>query len=438
MIIEQEITTYKEAVDYVMDIPKFAGKSTPEDTRLFYEFLGCPGEERNIIHVAGTNGKGSVCTYMDACLRAGGRTTGVFTSPHLVHITERFRIGERLMSEEEFLDCFLEVANQVNSFNQYHPSFFEYLFFMAMIWFEKMNVDYIILETGLGGRLDATNVIKKPVMTVITKIGIDHSEYLGNTIADISKEKAGIMKKGCPLVILDSCEESTEIFREYGEKLGIDVHSVANSNIVDIKIHQKFIDFYFSYSYHNVVCGESMHITLPTCAVYQTVNAALAVTAIKLLPDFTISNEQIVECLKQTVWEGRMEELAPDFYVDGAHNQDGVNGFIETLDASEVSNGILIFGVNKDKDYKEMLGKILESGHFRTVVFTRLNNPRTADPEELVKLTLDYTQIDVLTADNAKQALECARKVKGQDRIYAAGSLYLVGEFKELIMEESQ
>ena len=191
-----EIQTFEEAESYLYETPKFTVKSTPEMTRTFYEYLGCPGEDKKIVHVAGTNGKGSVCTYMRNILSAHGKRCACFTSPHLVSICERFRIDNLLIGKDDFLSCFRKVAGALQAvkeqagMEEYHPSYFEYLFFMAMVWFEEKGAEYIILETGLGGRLDATNVIRKPALCIITKIGLDHTEYLGDTLEAVAREKA--------------------------------------------------------------------------------------------------------------------------------------------------------------------------------------------------------------------------------------------------------
>lgn len=437
MQIERSFNTYQEAVDYLFSIPKFTSKSLPEQTRQFFEYLGTPGENRQIIHVAGTNGKGSVCTYIDALLSYKGLKTGVFTSPHLVSVCERFRIGKEYISEEEFLSVFCILCDKINEYDQYHPTFFEFMFFMAMIWFERRQVSYIILETGLGGRLDATNVIKKPAMTVITHIGLDHVEYLGETMAEIAAEKAGIIKPGCPLVFTDTSDEVTGILKKRAEKCGIDAFYVEKADIDAVKIHEKFIDFCITYGYHSGVYGRKCALRLPTCAFYQTQNAALAILSILHLGCIQISDEEIKEALKDTVWEGRLEEVSDDFFVDGAHNPDGIEAFLQTLARMNETDAVLIFGVNRDKDYAPMLRKLCDSGFFRCIILTGLNNKRTANPLELKKLITNCKDVNVLCTGHAREALLLARANCNHNRIYAVGSLYLVGEYKELIREES-
>ncbi len=176
--------TYEKTQQYILEMPKFTKKNSLDDTRLFLEILGSPEKDKKIIHVAGTNGKGSVCAYLCSVLTKAGYRTGMFTSPHLVEMRERFRIGKTLITEERFLQGFLMVMGRLEEMREksgkteYHPTFFELLFLMGMVIFREEKVEYIVLETGLGGRLDATNAVQTPVLTAITSIGYDHMEYL--------------------------------------------------------------------------------------------------------------------------------------------------------------------------------------------------------------------------------------------------------------------
>ena len=177
--------TYEEAVAYIEEIPKFTTKNKLAHTRKCLDRLGSPDENRKIIHVAGTNGKGSVCAFLSSMLEEGGYRCGLFTSPHLVKINERFQINEVMVSDQGFLEAFLKVKNLADELvaeGDYHPTYFEFLFLMGMLIFDQENVDYLILETGLGGKLDATNSILHPLACVITSISLDHVEYLGDTV----------------------------------------------------------------------------------------------------------------------------------------------------------------------------------------------------------------------------------------------------------------
>ena len=447
----KEITTYKQAEEYLYNVPKFTTKSTPEMTRAFYEFLGCPGEARKIVHVAGTNGKGSVCTYLSSILSAHGYKTAMFTSPHLISMCERFRIDGVLMEENEFVKLFCFIQDKLQAVREaiahktmqtdilpadYHPTFFEYLFFMAMLWFEEKGVDYIVLETGLGGRLDATNVIKKPELCIITKIGLDHTMYLGDTIEEIAGEKAGIIKDNTPLIYYDFDSKVSEIMEKTARKHGSFVYSVKNTDIMNVNFHEKDIDFCMFYEYDNCVCPCKAEFRLPTVANYQTINSTMAVKASKLLLQDEWKLSTVQKTLSQTVWEGRMEEVSPGLFVDGAHNEDGVEAFLNGLAALSKKDAVLLFGVNQDKDYAPMIKRLAESGFFSKIVITKLAGERSALPEDIAEIFARYTEVNIVLTYSVKDAVEKSRSLISGGTIYAVGSLYLVGEIKELFREE--
>ena len=196
--------SYEDCEQFLNQIPGFTDKHSIEDTRAFLEYLGSPQDNLKIIHVAGTNGKGSVCSYLSSVLVKADYTVGMFTSPHLVKLNERFAIDGKPVSEGVFLEVFVETLRRVLEYDVegYFPTYFELLFFVAMILYDVYPVDYLILETGLGGRLDATNVVNSPVLCIITEIGFDHMQYLGNTLKEIAFEKAGIIKPKVPIVFL--------------------------------------------------------------------------------------------------------------------------------------------------------------------------------------------------------------------------------------------
>ena len=192
---------------FLNEIPRFTVKHGMDETKKFLEFLGNPDENMKIIHVAGTNGKGSVCCYMQSVLLKAGYQVGLFTSPHLVKINERFCVDGKPISDGLFVEIFIETLKRICEYREegdsYFPTYFEYLFFMAMILYDVYPVDYLILETGLGGRLDATNSVENPLVSIITEIGYDHMQYLGDTLEEIASEKAGIIKKNVPVVFFD-------------------------------------------------------------------------------------------------------------------------------------------------------------------------------------------------------------------------------------------
>ncbi len=457
------INTFEEAVDYIESTPRFTKKSTMEQTKAFLHRLGDPDRELRIIHVAGTNGKGSVCAYMSSILRAAGFKTALFTSPHLVDIRERFAVDGEMISRERFLRVFLRIldlvftpegaeqadvsrsgaelpaAEQSTSGQLYHPTYFEFLFFIAMLFFEEEKPDYCILETGLGGRLDATNSVSKKEIAVITHISLDHVEYLGDTVGKIAGEKAGIMQAGAPAVYWDTCPETTAVFERRAAELGISAVSVSKNDVSFQNFNRKKIDFSFHSSYYN-----NVSLTLNTIAAYQMENAALAVRAAELLDTGAlnggkgITEENIKRGVSGCFWAGRMEEVLPGVYVDGAHNEDGIRAFLETaaMDGHEGAR-TLLFAVVRDKDYECMAEMIVRSGLFRKIAVTGMNTWRDVGMNALAELFGKFSGCSLECYENVASALEMLlRERSAGERIYAAGSLYLAGEIKELIEDD--
>ena len=438
-MMEKKSYTYEEAVDYALQIPKFTKKNTPEDTRRFYEYLGRPGERSGLIHVAGTNGKGSVCSYINAVLSGAGRRTGLFTSPHLVDVRERFRLDGEMISKEEFARCFNQVMDSVKAFceknqEEYHPTFFEMLFFISMLWFQEKRADYIILETGMGGRLDATNVIEKPLVTVITRIGLDHTEYLGNTKAEIAAEKAGIIKKGVPVVFWEQEEEVNEVIVKKAREMSAEVIPVSEKQVVLFKFKNKSVDFSMRSGYY-----EYIRASLSTRAVYQKENAALAVCALEVLSrSCPITRQQVENGLSQAKWEGRMEEVLPGVFIDGAHNEDGMQAFLESVREDGCrGKRHLLFSAVADKRVEPMAQRIVDSGLFEDVAIARLDSARSLTEEQLDSLWSGRNQVRLY--HSPEQAMEALlEKKRPEDGVYAAGSLYLAGQLKAYLEKRKQ
>lgn len=241
---EPETFTYEEAAAYIEEIPKFTKKHTLEHTKTFLKRLGNPAADRKIVHVAGTNGKGSVCAYLQAILMAEGKRTGFFTSPHLVSVNERIRVDNIQIDNETFLKVFrkvLKIVRQMVEDGIEHPSYFEFLFGMGMTAFAETDVEYIILETGLGGRLDATNAIDNPALVIITSISLDHTAILGDTIEKIAGEKAGIIKPGVPVFFDGSSKKAAEVIKAKAAELGVSCREVTKNAYEIQEVHRKYI-----------------------------------------------------------------------------------------------------------------------------------------------------------------------------------------------------
>ncbi|MBR6771280.1 MAG: bifunctional folylpolyglutamate synthase/dihydrofolate synthase [Lachnospiraceae bacterium] len=437
------LASYQEAEEYLLDIPKFSSKNRVEDTVSYLEVLGSPEKEQKIIHVAGTNGKGSVCAYLCSILMEAGYSVGMFTSPHLVEIRERFRIDGIPVSEEDFITAFvtvmerLEQARKKIGKDNYHPTFFELLFLMGMVVFQNKKPDYLLLETGMGGRLDATNAVSNPVLTVITQIGMDHMEYLGETVEKIAGEKAGIIKPGVPVVYCDKKTEASQVIKKKAESLGNRAVGVKSSDIFNMNLRNKSIDFSISSRYYGYIA-----LKVKTKALYQTENAAIAVRCMEELPERTnVTAEQIRRGVEKARWEGRMEEVLPGVYLDGAHNEDGIHAFCHTVKADGCKGErFLIFAAVADKNFEAMIDRLRESQLFSRVVIPCLVNKRAAKPGKLEQKFTEGNggRKECLLVQDTKEALEYLLSgKKDEDIIYAAGSLYLVGEIKALLRRRS-
>lgn len=467
---------YKCIEDYILNIPKFRKEGSIDQTRKFYEFLGKPGKSASIIHVAGTNGKGSTCAYMNSVLTEAGYKVGMFTSPHLVSVRERMRINQELISEVEFIAIYEQLKNYVDNYNKlldyggkykqyseeksdkiieektekkvdYIPTFYEFLFFMTMLYFEEQKTEVIILETGLGGRLDATNVIDAPTVAVITEIGMDHMEYLGDTYEKIAQEKAGIIKEGSKVVYSANRQEVAEVIEEKAEGCRVLCKSVEKYEKHALSFVDKKIDFSFQSRYYGYI-----PITLNTCALYQVENAKLALSALEEL-DIEITAEAMKKGMECCKWEGRMEEILPGVFLDGAHNQDGITAFVETVKEDGCQGKRwLLFSAVADKEYENMKETLIESNLFDYVYAAPLKIARGITKEKLEKIfshnslekgirkenltehKIEYVfrDYEVRIVDKAYEGLEEIMSMKkAEDFVYVTGSLYLVGEIKK-------
>lgn len=435
-----DITSFAEAVAYINETPKFTKKNTAEDTKTFLRRLGSPDRGLRILHVAGTNGKGSVCAYLRSVLEAAGYRVAVFTSPHLVTIRERFVVGGEMIAETAFLEAFRTIAGKLDTAalergeQTYHPTYFEFLFFIAMLVFAKEKPDFCILETGLGGRLDATNAVSEKELSVITHISLDHTEYLGDTVEKIAGEKAGIIHAGAPVVFWETCEAVKRVFLEKAAEVGAEAYSVSKKDYQFLRFGNKSIDFSLCTEYYN-----DISLKLNTIAAYQMENAALAVRALEILDrGRTIRAEAVKQGIAACFWAGRMEEVLPEVFIDGAHNADGVRAFLETV-AGDGHDGkrTLLFGVVKDKDYESMAKELVVSGLFERVAVAPMQTGRTLRTEALDALFGRYPDCGYQRYDTVEAALrELLQSRRAGGRIYAAGSLYLVGEIKELLRDD--
>ena len=423
--------TYKEIVTYIEEIPRFTRKHSLDHTREMLLFLGNPQNGKKIIHVAGTNGKGSVCAYLDAMLRAEGKSTGLFTSPHLVKMNERIVLNGKQISDEDFCEVFEETMQAVRRMQDAgleHPTFFEFLFAMAMKAYDRAGMEYIVLETGLGGRLDATSSVE-PVACVITSIGLDHMEYLGDTVEQIAGEKAGIIRPEVPVFFAQTAPESDSVIEKTAEKEGCFCKKIGKDAYEILGIKDKHIAFSCSSAYYGTTTWELNNI-----GVYQPQNALLAMETMRKLFGESGHPQKWREALAELKWEGRMEEILPEIYVDGAHNVSAIQAFAESV-SKDTQENIILFSAVKDKEYEEMIQYLCEHVKSEGYVVTLIDGSRATDAHLLGKLFEKYTDRPVVVIESVKEAFQYVLEHRRGRRVYCLGSLYLTGMIKEYCSE---
>ncbi len=426
--------TYEEAVSKLFDTPRFSKKNSIEHTRRLLRALGHPEESFHIVHVAGSVGKGSTCSFIKNILDEAGYVTGIFTSPHLTEPSERIRVKDKDISHEDFAGYFAMVTQCARKEID-PPTFFEVVFLMGMCYFRDAGIDIGVLETGLGGRLDATNAPASKDLCVITKIALEHTDILGDTLDEIAPEKAGIMRKGVPAVFLDEPEEACAQILKKAKETGAKPKIISKKNIIDVKNPKLGIDFSYKteYDIYRVKNG-----LLPG---YQAENIALAIEAALIMlkdKDPLIRRRSIEKGVEKTLIRGRMHEIRRNLFVDGAHNPAEIAAFLGeaqriissrrfgSFGSSFGKKAILILGMMKDKDTERMMADISGRGIFDAVIPVTVKNKRAMDATDMGKM------IDgAIVIPDSEKALEYALSMgenKGENIIFVTGSMYLVGE----------
>ena len=315
----------------------------------------------------------------------------------------------------------------------YHPTYFEILFAVGMVIFAREQVEYLVMETGLGGRLDATNTVAHPVATVITSISLEHTEYLGDTVEQIAWEKAGIIKEGVP-VIYDGRNRAVEkVILDKARQMHAPAIPFYGEMCEILDRTDKSIDFVLNNRYYDYKT-----VQVPYLADYQIVNSSLAMLTIRALdPEKQISDQTILEGISETRWSGRMETVLPGVVLDGAHNAAGIDEFLKTVRMVQEKKPVsLLFSVVVEKDYDRMIQEICEEADFSSIVVTQIEGDRKVAAEELAQVFRKYTKAPVTAEASVEKAFQTALGQKGEGMLFCAGSLYLIGEIKAIISSQ--
>lgn len=433
--------SYTDAVAYIDNLVRFTVKHSNEHTRMCLARLGHPEEKFLTIHIAGTNGKGSVSAFLAAVLARAGRKCGLFTSPHLIRVNERMKVNGQDIPDDEFLEVFEEVralSQKLQDEGEGHPSYFEFLFLMAMVWFARKKVDIAVVETGLGGRLDATNSLRHPSATVITSIGMDHMKYLGNTIESIASEKAGIIKEGVPCIYAADNEAAAAVISRRAEVCHAPAFPLMPDDYRASRNDKGEIAFSTSFRYDGIC-----NFQTTSRASYQAENGALAVLTLAALKEADpehfgdISGEQVQNGIFAMRWPGRMEEIRPGIFLDGAHNDNGIRRFLESVrQITQGNEAVLLFAVVSDKDFTDMIRDLVHQIPWKCVIVSEVGGERRTNAEGIAGLFRKAGQKEVLTVPDPEEGFQRALRIRDGAPLFVCGSLYLIGRIEELYHDQ--
>lgn len=429
---------YEEAMKYITEVGNFGSNYGLERTYKLLEYLGNPERDLKLIHIAGTNGKGSTTSMITEILMGEGYKVGMYTSPFIEEFEERIQINRNNIPKETLailMDEIKVAVDKVIEAGYNHPTEFEIITVLMLLYFKKENIDFGVIEVGLGGTLDSTNVIK-PIIQVITSISFDHTNLLGNTLEEIAREKAGIIKKGIPTVIYPQQEEVLKVIKNKCFEMDSELY-IANNENLKFKNIVNLDKPYQLLKYNNEI-----DILLPLLGEHQIINLSVAMQAIEVLNNkniIDISIANIVKSIKNVSWKGRLEVLSNNPYVviDGAHNIQG----IETLSRNikkyfKYENLYLILGILADKDVEEMIKIITPMA--KKVYAVTPNSIRGELAESLKDEVIKFNK-NCKAFDKYEEAyLEALKDASEKDLILASGSLYMIGDMRKIIRKISK
>jgi len=429
---------FQETIEYLFGLQKYGIKFGLTNSALLMERMNEPHRRFRSVHIAGTNGKGSTASFLDSMLRAAGYRVGLYTSPHLVSFTERIRIDGMPVSEQQVV----KLADRVRQCaagtgpdgrEALSPTFFEVTTAMAFTCFAESAVDIAVIETGMGGRLDSTNVIM-PLVSVITNIDLEHTEFLGPTLAAIAGEKAGIIKPGIPVVTCTVQPEAVAVLEKEAARKAAPLYRLAK----DFGPDRISPGVFPSFDYRGIAVNYS-GLRTNLLGRHQVTNASLALAAVECLAaaGVSVSERAVRSGLEQAAWPGRLEQAGsrPDIYLDGAHNPASAAVLAEALGELKRGKGrlVLVLGILRDKDHRRIIERLVPLAD--RVIVTKPQYDRAMDIRALAG-EVRILQTDVTTADSVSAAINLARgSASEDDLIVITGSLYTVGDARAIFRQ---
>lgn len=420
---------YEEAMNFIQNTNKFGSVLGLDNIRELLERLGNPQDQLRVVHIAGTNGKGSTLAFLAGIFRESGYRAGRYVSPASFSYEERFRINEENISKKDlcfYMEKIKNVAEEMVKDGLSHPTMFEIETALSFLYFLDKKVDVVLLETGMGGRLDATNVVKKPIATVIASIGMDHMQFLGDTLEKIASEKAGIIKEGCPVISYDNTKEVNEVIKNKAKQMHAKVTFV---NSAGIRVLQESLNGE-SFSYRSSDGRWYEKIEIPLLGRHQINNAALALETLNVIKNYyCISDFQTEDGMRKTIWRGRIEilEREPMVICDGAHNPDGAKSLLSFLQNNFTNQRLIyIMGVLSDKDYEQMVQILAPAAD--KIYTVAPDNPRALSSRKLCNCISKYHQ----NVEERQRLAECLSEVRQKaekdDVIIICGTLSFQNE----------
>ncbi len=424
---------YQHSLDYLYSLEKFGMIFGLEKVKAILEAIGNPHHEIQTIHIGGTNGKGSTAAMMASILQQEGYHVGLYTSPHLIRFTERIKVDGKEIDQEEVAELTEWIRERIEAYGVTPPfTFFDFTTAMAILYFKQKRVDLAILEVGLGGRLDSTNVVD-PLLSIITNVSKDHEEVLGKTLQKIAYEKAGIIKQGRPLITATSQPSILRLFSRICKEKGSPFYRMGKEF--------SYIPCEGGHFHYQGLHRKFWDLTVNLHGSHQILNAVTALGALEVLDElgYLVSNEAMITGLAKVEWPGRLEMVcsSPRVFLDGAHNPAGAHVLKESLQKEfEYKRLILIIGIMKDKNYKSILQTLAPIADH--LILTQPNIPRAASPAVLQK-ALEQNGEKAEIVEGVQRAIDRGLSMaSSEDLLCITGSLYTVGEARAYFLPKER